>query len=112
MSTNDEQKQIRAALARQPRGPGRRISPEIRRLIGRYARRRLAAGATRMAVSAELGVGDQTIARALATMLTQELLPVRVASSPSRSLTVRAPAGLTIEGLDIEGVAALIRALS
>ena len=112
MSTNKELQRIKAALGERPKGPGRRIAPEVRSLIARYARRRLAAGTSRVAIAAELGVGDGTVARVLQTAAEVELVPVRLTSEGLSSATVRGPGGLTIEGLDIEGLAALIRALS
>lgn len=109
MSTKSELQHIKSALAARPKGPGRRIPPELRRRIAGYARRRATEGAARVAVARELGIAEQTIVRALETS-PDELLPIHV--SGSVTATVRGPAGLTIEGLDIEGLAELIRALS
>jgi len=104
----------REALATRPKGPGRRIPPELRRLIGRYAQRRIAEGASRVQIVSEVGVGDGAIVRALEGERAEALRPVRVVSQSTSApeVTVRGPAGLTIEGLDVEGLVALIRALS
>jgi len=109
--TKKEQQQIRAALEGLPTGRARRIPPEVRALIERYVRRRISEGARRNAVARELGVGESTVARAWDAG-TEQLRPVRVVPASPAAVTVRGPCGLTIEGLDIDGVAALIRALS
>jgi len=58
-------------------------------------------------------VGVPTLGRALEAT-SETLLPIAVAPTKDKrqDLTVRGPGGLTVEGLDIEGVAALLRALS
>ena len=112
MSTKKELQRIRAALAARPKGPGRRITPEVRHWIACYAHRRAAEGASRVGVAREVGVSDETLVRVLKAEPADELVPVRVALESSCSPTVRGPGGLTIEGLDIEGLAGLIRALS
>ena len=122
MSTKQELQRIRTALAARSRGPGRRLPPDLRERIARYAIRRARDGATRFAVAREVGVGEQTISRAI-DALPDELIPIRVAepargaeparsAQPSHGAVVRGPAGLTIEGLDIADIAELIRALS
>ncbi len=110
MSTKTELQQIKTALVSRPKGPGRRIPPELRQRIARYARRRAREGASRLAVAREIGVAEQTVARAL-NASPDDLLPI-CASDSASGATVRGPAGLTIEGLDIEGLAELLRALS
>ena len=83
--------------------------------MARYARRRLAGGLSRGAVARELGVGDPTLARMLREEPPGEFVPVRASTpseEPAATMTVRGPGGLTIEGLDIDGLVALLRGLS
>jgi len=115
MSENDELKQIEAALRPLPMGPSRRIPTELRRRIARYARRRLAGGLSREAIAKELGVSSPTLVRVLQEEAPPAFVPVRTSGASrttTASLTVRGPAGLTIEGLDIEGLVTLLRGLS
>lgn len=65
----------------------------------------------------ELDMAPQTLQRIVAAEAVPIVLPVRVVKSrrpaPSRSaLIVRGPSGLVVEGLDVSGVADLIRALA
>ncbi len=110
-TTNNELQRIREGLAGLPKGRARRIPPELRALIDRYARRRADEGARQNAIARELGVGESTVSRALEEP-SEGLRPVRVVRTSSGAIIVRGPGGLTIEGLDIAGLAALIRALS
>ncbi len=112
MSKNQELQRIKSALAKRPKGPGRRIPPEVRCLIARYAQRRVSEGAAQAKIAKEVGVCGQTLCNALKRERADMLVPVRVLNSAPASATVRGPGGLTIEGLDIEALAELIRALS
>lgn len=110
MPTNQDLRRIRRHLAELPNGRGRRFSHELRDELGRYARARRAAGATNAAIAVELGVSAPSVARALAR---RTVVPVRVVEDPRvQQLMVRGPHGVLVEGLDIEGVALLLRALS
>lgn len=113
--------QIRAAVAALTAGPQRRYPPELRARIAQYARERMRAGAARGQVVKDIGVSDPTLSRLLG-LKSRGQRPQRspfrcvsVADRPASGgtpLVVRAPGGITIEGLDAAGVAALIRALS
>lgn len=62
----------------------------------------------------ELDIAPQTLKR-IVTRAAAPLVPVRVVARSSRAssaLVVRGPCGLVVEGLDMGGVAELIRALS
>lgn len=98
-------------------GPQRRYPAKLRSRIADYFRERIKAGVAVSTVCSEVGVSHPTLLR----ILDEKSVPmrrVRVAQpkttkAESRTaLVVRGPAGLAIEGLDVEGVAALIRALS
>ena len=119
MSSHREE--IQRMLASLPPEHPRRFSPELRAAIARYAQQRLCEGAKQFVIAEELGVSQTTITRVLRRdheRPVTALVPVRVqtaACDPVRSqpvLTVRAPCGLVIEGLDVSGVATLVRALS
>lgn len=115
MSHSHELQRIRATIKTLPPGQGRRLTPELRARIGRYADRRSGEGASQSAIAREVGVSKPAVARAVAS-LRKALVPVRVVAEPVVALRsqaiVRAPGGLSIEGLDVEGIAALVRALS
>lgn len=108
-------RRLRAALRVAPPGPRRRFPPALRQEMASYVRERLAQGASKTQVAAELGVSGPTVARLEARTATPALVPVRVVEEqePARgTVTVRGPYGLVIEGLDVAGVAALLRAVS
>ncbi len=62
-TTNNELQRIREGLAGLPKGRARRIPPELRELIDRYARRRADEGARQNAIARALGVGESTVWR-------------------------------------------------
>jgi hypothetical protein len=108
---------ISQSVAALTAGSQRRYPPKLRATIAEYARARLQAGGPRKSVVQELGVSDPTLVRFLAeSPRVGELRPVRliapipVASPPP--VVVRTAGGLLVEGLDIAGVAALVRALA
>lgn len=116
MPKDQELNHIRSALAALPRRYGRRFSPELSRSISRYVRRRAREGMSRAALARELGVSEPAVGRALARE-PEALVPIRIVAEaspppPRRLGTVRAPGGLVIEGLDVESIVTLIRALS
>ncbi len=62
----------------------------------------------------ELDMAPQTLARIVGTSSTA-LVPVRVVAEPARertSFVVHGPRGIVVEGLGVDGLADLIRALS
>ena len=117
MSSHREE--IQRMLASLPPEHPRRFSPELRAAIARYAQQRLCEGAKQFVIAEELGVRQTTITRVLRRdhecPVAALVLVQTAACDPVRSqqvLTVRAPCGLVIEGLDVSGVATLVRALS
>lgn len=96
-------------------GPQRRYPAKLRAQIAEYAHARLAAGAKRSHVVAELGVSSPTLVRLLAQQR-PAFKQVRLSAEPqpvqprSGALVVRAPGGLVIEGLDVASLAQLLRA--
>lgn len=108
-------RRLRAALRVAPPGPRRRFPPALRDEMASYVRERLAHGASQAQVAAELGVSAPTVARLGARTATRALVPVRVVEPqepPRATVTVRGPYGFVIEGLDVAGVAALLKAVS
>jgi len=96
------------------RGPGRRYPPDLRRRGAEYLRARQAAGAPLSAVVRELGVRRETLAGWAAPAEAEtspRFVPVSVIEEPSR-IVVRGPGGVRIEGLDVAGVADLLRRLA
>lgn len=109
---------IRSALAELAGGAQRRYPTELRATIADYCRDRVQGGVPLTRVCSELGVGHPTMVRMLEETKGPRLRRVRVAATKSAgpdfaaALVVRGPAGIVIEGLDLQGVAALVRALS
>ncbi len=110
--------EFRAAVRRAgPRGAGRRYPPALRRMAVDYFRRRRAAGTSVEAISRELGVKRHTIVGWTATpevAAAPAFLPVHlVADAPAASrIVVHGPGGVRVEGLDLAGVAELLRRLA
>jgi transposase-like protein len=108
-------RRLRASLRLVPPGPRRRFPPELRAELAVYARERLAQGVSQARVASELGVSAPTVARLGGRAAPRALVPVRVVEDdapPRVAITVRGPCGLVIEGLDVAGVAALLREVS
>src|SRR5262245_38559602 len=118
------------------RGAAGRYSEALQKQAVSYAVRRQAEGATFDQVVAALGVSDPTLRRWMATnkaaarqpkrsspaarAAKPKLIPVRVGASSAESasrpsgpgLTVVAPGGYRVEGLDVAQAVALLRGLS
>lgn len=91
----------------------RRYSPEEREAIIQQARRMRAEGMKMAAVVRELGVTAMTLAKWLKeSRPAPAFLPVQVvASAASTGLVLVTPSGYRIEGLTMEGLAALLHQL-
>ncbi|MGB8931784.1 MAG: hypothetical protein WCC48_11110 [Anaeromyxobacteraceae bacterium] len=97
------------------RGPGKRYPAELRRRGAAYLKARQAAGAPLSAVLRELGVRRETLAGWSAPEEIAErprFVPVAVVEAPAGRIVVHGPGGLRIEGLDVAGVAELLRRLA
>lgn len=116
MSTH-ETTRLRTALATTERtGRGRAYPPSLRAEVLRHARARLAAGEAASAIATDLGLHAATLAswlglkaQAPATFARIEVLAQPAASAAA--LIVHTPQGLRIEGLDVDGLVALLRRL-
>ena len=114
VNTQNDLNTLKVALSRLPKGRRRRIPVDLRQRLAVYARRRMGEGASRLVVATELGVSDPTLVRALRQKSPPALAPVHVSEPEGAAgpITVRGPGGLTIEGLEMEDVVALLRGLA
>ncbi len=97
------------------RGPGRRYPDELRRRGAAYLRARQAAGAPLSAILRELGVRRETLAgwaAPAAAKTRPRFVPVTVMEAPAGRIVVHGPGGVRVEGLDLAGVADLLRRLA
>lgn len=100
------------------RGPRARFSGAFKARVVEYFRERAGQGASQAAVAAELGLSDRTMGRwcrkAGRTAKTSAFRAVTLEAQPARAggLLVHGPGGLRVEGLDVAGLAELLRALS
>ena len=110
---------LQQAVSALTSGGQRRYPEKLRARIAAYSRDRLKAGVGLTRVSSELGVSHPTLVRILdekpaALRRVRVARPKAAKDEPAAAdaLVVRGPAGLVVEGLDVEGIAALVRALS
>lgn len=118
--TENEQtaEEVRRALGEKKNGRGYRVfSSEARQLAIAYAKKRVTAGASTKEVSDELGLigwtmqrwlqneqrGHRNVSAGFARLEVKAVL---------KSPVVRGPYGVWVEGLDVAGIAALLRSLS
>lgn len=101
------------------RGPdGRRGFPaSVRRRAAAWARKQRAAGEPMLAVASRLGVSHETLRRWMKDgVSTFRRVNVATPSTPTAprggGVTVRLPSGLAVEGLSVEELVVVIRALS
>lgn len=124
MDQSDPTSKLRAALSRvRGHGRGRRYSKRLQRRVVEHYRMRTLEGLSNRQIAAELGIPWETIHRwnkeladsSIVPTQSPTFTPVEVLDSapPVRStLVVRGPAGLYIEGLDVDALAELVRRLS
>ena len=97
------------------RGAGRRYPAEIRRQGAAYLSARRAAGGNVSAVVRELGVRRDTLA-GWATPAGEagrpRFVPVALVGEAAERIVVHGPHGVRVEGLDVAGVAELLRRLA
>ncbi len=97
------------------RGPGRRYPAELRRRGAEYLRARQAGGARLSVVLRELGMRRETLtawAAPAEAEVRPRFVPVAVMEAPPGRIVVHGPGGVRIEGLDMAGVADLLRRLA
>ena len=106
---------LRAAVLKARRKKRGAFPSSLQRQLLSYAERRWAEGASTPTVAAEIGVNRHTLAYWRAHQRAgAKLRRVRVVESETGSgeVVVHGPGGVRIEGLDLDGVAELLRRLS
>jgi hypothetical protein len=109
---------LRDAVGNLTGGAQRRYPPALRAKIADYSCDCIQAGFPLTRVSTDLGVSHPTLVRILDEVKSPGLRRVRLVPptaavpAPRAALVVRGPAGIAIDGLDVAGVAALVRALA
>ena len=109
---------VRAAIGRHQSQRVRRnirFPDIVRRDALAYARQHRAAGATLHRIASDLGVATNTLDRWLKIDPEKKFRPVSVratrpADGSKAALVLHGPGGVRVEGLDPEGVAAILRA--
>ena len=92
------------------RRPGRRFPENARAVLVRYATEQRAGGLTTASIARELGL---TVATLVAWLTPKSsFVPVTVVPVQPGGIVVRGPHGVTIEGLDVDGLGRLLRLLS
>lgn len=118
--TTHEAEALRRDLRRRGGGRGKRFDPELRSRIIAFAERRRREGASWNTIATELGACFETVRRwcgggtlVPARQLRRvEVVSERVVDVRARgALAVVTPNGLRIEGVGIDDVVALVRAL-
>jgi hypothetical protein len=106
-----EIRRLRAALARREGGRGRRFAPELRRQITAVGRGLRAEGRSWFTIGRDVGLPAETMRRLCEAA--PGFVAVEVADDARpRNLTVVAPSGHRVEGLDVETVVALLARLA
>ncbi|MFO0742375.1 MAG: hypothetical protein U0270_41285 [Labilithrix sp.] len=118
MKMQDEAGKLRAELRQRDSGRGKRFEPELRERVIAYAKRRRGERASWTAIATELGATFETVRRWCVRGKKEEkalrLRAVEVVADPvvvTRKLSVVSPNGLRVEGVVLDDVVALIRAL-
>jgi len=115
----DAREELRTALSKLGEmGRGKRYPRALLEKMLSYTVARRRQGATLLAVGSELGMNWKTLARWLGERKAARFERVEVvATAPATavpaamSIVVHGPRGVRIEGLDIDGVASLVRRL-
>jgi transposase len=109
----DELGEIRAAISMLASNARRRRFPkELRDRILSYAQSRRRQGKNIEEVAAELGMKWRTLQRWLSEQKPRRFRRVEVVADHTTSVTVHAPGGVRVEGLNIADIAELIRRLA
>ncbi len=105
---------FRAAVRQAGRGARQRYSAAVRRQGVAYLAPRRASGATASAAARELAVRRDTLLwwTRPRRAFKPGFVPVTVVDGPADQIVVRGPHGVRVEGLDVAGVAELLRRLS
>jgi len=114
----DETEGLRRDLRRHDGARGKRFEPELRRRVVAYAERRRREGASWLSIAEELGACFETVRRwcsrgsvASRSLRRVEVVAEAIVAAPTSSLVVITPNGIRIEGVALEQVVVLVRAL-
>ena len=112
---DDTREELRTALSKLGEmGRGKRYPRALLEKMLSYTVARRRQGATLLAVGGELGMNWKTLARWVGERKAAprfERVQVAAPAAAPRTLVVHGPRGLRIEGLDVDGVAELVRRL-
>lgn len=111
MSTNVAMVLRAAVKELGPRGPGRRYPDEVRARIAAYVRQRRAEGVQVQDIAAELGIRRGVLrrwAQETPPLDSPAFKPVAILADEPKGLVLHGPRGFRVEGLDIDGLAALL----
>ena len=111
MSSN-EGKALSRAISQVGVGPGRRVPPELKAHVSSYAKGRRAQGTSYAAIGRELGLAEQTVQRWCAGTSRPAMVPVEVVAEGRSGIALVAPSGYRVEGLSLDELVSLLRALS
>lgn len=127
---DDADQKLREALRDRERGRGKRIAPSVRKLVLAHVARRRRAGDSLRVLSAELGIGCETLRRWLVAPAPAPapvrraprkrppaaLVPVAVVPAPTaaraRLVSVVSPSGYRVDDVTLDEAALLLRALA
>ena len=125
---DDADQKLRQALRDRERGRGKRIAPSVRKLVLAHVACRQRGGDSLRVLSAEPGIGFETLRRWLAAPAPAPtrrrrrkrppamLVPVAIVPAPAsvlaRLATVVSPSGYRVDGLTLDEAALLLRALA
>jgi hypothetical protein len=117
--SQDDAESLRHDLQQHGRARGKRFAPDLQRRIVVFAERRRREGASWMAIATELGACIETVRRWCGGGPTagRRLRRVEVVATPVAESSARAPlavvtrSGLRIEGVGLDDIVALVRAL-
>jgi transposase-like protein len=128
MTTTLETFRLESAKLREGRKRGAApYPPEMRRFAVRHAEALLTLGSTLYSAAEELGISDMTLRKWVDAAKLQKatdeatFVPVRVVEDPdartkrmptANELRLECPGGYVVRGLDLDGAAKLLRALS
>lgn len=118
MAQNIEKFKQSAKRMRNGKGRRARYPDEARVWAVKYAEAQMAKGTTVSAVAGRLGISDMTLrswlysaSRQPSGSLCEVIVAEPVAATPAKGITVTTTAGHVVGGLDLEGAAALLKAL-
>ena len=117
MATTQEARRLRKELEAQERGRGKRYDRALRARVVAFAEKRRGEGRTWTAIATELGARFETVRRWCTGRRPRTALalrPVEViaeAATPSLALALVSQGGLRVEGVTLDDVVALVRAL-